>query len=422
MSFQSDVTLRRLRERAEAILSNTKREDEAHLTPDEMRTLIHDFAVHQVELEIQNEELLGAERELKDARDSYARLYNQSPVGYLTLDENGVIKRANQTFVALAGKPLSSLIGTPLSHFLEQPDRNIFWGSYRTFFKSPDGKQLDLRMNFTDTPCFWARLTGRIEPDLTGGGRGDVDATELLVIVNNITEQMRAEEALKDKITELERFSYTVSHDLKSPLITIQSYAVMVIMDLEAGNYERALRDLEKIKGASVQMAVMIDDLLELSRIGKVMSPPAPTDMNLLVADVLKQLAGPLTGSKVEIFVQPDLPTVNADRQRISEVLQNLIENAIKYMGDQSAPRIEVGATVNGAKGVFFVSDNGKGIDCRHHDTIFGLFNRLDAESGGAGVGLALVKRVIEAHGGIVWVESDGLGSGSRFSFTLPLQ
>jgi PAS domain S-box-containing protein len=422
MSFKSEVTLRRLRERAEAILSETDTGEVAHISPQEMRTLIHDFAVHQVELEIQNEELLGAELELKATRDSYARLYNQSPVGYLTLDENGVIKRANQTFVALSGMTLSALIGTPFSNLLEVPDRSLFWGTYRSFFRNPTGKQLDFRMRMKDGFCFWARLTGRIEPDQVARAVDDLRTTDLLVIVNNITEQKRAEEALQEKNDELERFTYTVSHDLKSPLITIQSFAVMIQMDLQEGKYDRAQQDLKKIENASLQMSTMINDLLELSRVGRVMSAPLPVDMNVLVADVLAQLAGLLDGHQIEMCVHAVLPTVLGDRQRIFEVMQNLIENAIKYMGEQATPRIEIGVWHDDRENGLFVSDNGIGIDAKNHETIFGLFNKLDLKSGGAGVGLALVKRIIDVHGGRVWVESEGVGRGSRFNFTLTLQ
>ncbi len=236
----------------------------------------------------------------------------------------------------------------------------------------------------------------------------------------DITERKQILQELQDKNTELDRFAHTISHDLKSPLITIQAYAGMIKKDLEAGKYERAQEDMTRIEGAADKMTSLLRDLLELSRAGRMMDEPLPLDMNRLVKNTLQQLAGPLAGGHVEIVIQPDLPSVLGDGKRIVEVLQNLIENAIKYRGDQAAPRIRIGARQMGKECVFFVSDNGKGIDPRHHEKVFGLFNKLDAESEGTGVGLALVKRIIEAHGGRVWVESEGEGKGSRFCFTLP--
>ena len=234
------------------------------------------------------------------------------------------------------------------------------------------------------------------------------------------TERKQAEQELQSKNSELERFTYTVSHDLKSPLITILSYVGMIKKDLDTGNYVRAEGDLNRIEGAAVKMKELLSGLLELSRVGRMMSEASPIDMNRLVHDCLAQLRGSLEKKQVEIVLQPNLPAILGDAQRISSALQNLIENAIKYMGDQPAPRIEIGTREEGRDTVFFISDNGAGIDPRHHEKIFGLFDKLDAKSAGTGIGLALVKRVIEVHGGRVWVESEGVGKGSSFCFTLP--
>ena len=234
----------------------------------------------------------------------------------------------------------------------------------------------------------------------------------------DITERRQIEHELHVKNVELDRFAYTVSHDLKSPLITIQAYAGMIAKDMEAGKYERAREDIKRIEGAADKMTTLLNDLLELSRAGKMMNEPTEVDMNRVVKDTLAQLAGSVNLSQVEVVVQTDLPAVLGDPKRIAEVVQNLIENAIKYMGDQVSPRIEVGTRQDAKELTFFVSDNGKGIEPRFHEKIFGLFDKLDAKSEGTGVGLALVKRIVEVHGGRVWVESEGEGMGSRFCFT----
>jgi signal transduction histidine kinase len=233
-------------------------------------------------------------------------------------------------------------------------------------------------------------------------------------------ELLRSEAALIAKNTELERFTYTVSHDLKSPLITIQSYAGMISKDLADGNYARAQGDLKRIEGATAKLTEMLNDLLELSRVGRIMNPPEKINMNLLVTDVLKQLDGLFIQKQIEVILHPDLPSVTGDMKRLSAVIQNLFENAIKNMGDQVAPRIEVGIRNDGGESIFFVKDNGKGIEPCFHESIFGLFNKLDSKIEGTGIGLALVKRIIEVHGGRVWVESNGVGTGSCFCFTVP--
>jgi len=151
------------------------------------------------------------------------------------------------------------------------------------------------------------------------------------------------------------------------------------------------------------------------------MNAPVRVPFDDLVRDALDTVHGQLQARHITVRSQPDLPSVHGDRQRLTEVLQNLIDNAVKYMGDQPDPRIEIGQRgAEDNKPIFYVKDNGIGIAPEYHERIFGLFNKLDARSEGTGVGLALVKRIIEFHGGRIWVESE-LGKGSIFYFTLPV-
>lgn len=245
------------------------------------------------------------------------------------------------------------------------------------------------------------------------------DKTLLAGYTIDITERKEREKELQQKNAELERFAYTVSHDLKSPLITIKGFAGALERDLLKGNYERMEGDLRRVNDAADKMNDLMRDLLELSTIGHVVSAPEPVDMNLLVVDVLAQLAGPLSNKNINVTVQPGLPAALCDRQRMAEVVQNLIENAVNYIGEQKKPQILFGMRTEDGINIFFVQDNGIGIDKKYHQNIFGLFNQLDAKSNGTGIGLALVKRIVELHGGNVWVESDGAGKGSRFCFTV---
>ncbi len=241
-----------------------------------------------------------------------------------------------------------------------------------------------------------------------------------LMALEEVIAHRRYEKILLEKNSELENFAHTVSHDLKSPLLTIQAFAGIIVKDLEAGNLARVRENANRIRNSAEQMNALVSDLLELCRIGKTIGASVPIDMNQLVRDVLTQLAGPLDNSQVLTIVQPDLPRLHGDPTRMAEVVQNLVENAIKYMGDQPYPRIGIGVRYDGAESVFFVCDNGAGVDPIHHERIFGLFNKLDATSDGTGIGLSLVRRIIEVHGGRVWVESDGNGLGSSFCFTIP--
>ena len=206
---------------------------------------------------------------------------------------------------------------------------------------------------------------------------------------------------------------------MKSPIITIKCFTGSLEKDLEKGNYQRMAGDLKRVSTAADKMNGLLRDLLELSTIGRIIKTPEVVDMNLLVADVLMQLAGPLKNRNLTVAVQPGLPEILCDKRRMAEVLQNLFENAINYIGDQAEPQIQFGMREEAGENIFFVQDNGIGIDEKFHRIIFGLFNKLDTESSGTGIGLALVKRIIEVHDGKVWVESEGEGLGCRFCFTI---
>jgi signal transduction histidine kinase len=163
----------------------------------------------------------------------------------------------------------------------------------------------------------------------------------------------------------------------------------------------------------------LLNELLELSRIGRLINPPEKVAFIDIVNDALVLIEGQLTANNTRVIVQENMPIVHGDRLRLVEVMQNLIDNASKFSSSQPHPQIEIGATEENSNLVFFVRDNGIGINPSFHERIFNLFDKLDPKSEGTGVGLALVKRIIEVHGGKIWVESEGSGKGSTFCFTL---
>ncbi len=236
------------------------------------------------------------------------------------------------------------------------------------------------------------------------------------------TEREKLINELEGKNSELERFTYTVSHDLKSPLITIKGFLGFLEQDAANGNIVRLKADIQRISNATEKMQLLLNDLLELSRVGRLVNPSQSVNFQELVREAIELVHGQIQSRGIQISIQENLPAVYGDKQRLVEVLQNLIDNAAKFMGDQSVPRIEIG--LNGYERglpVFYVRDNGIGIDPAHHDRIFGLFNKLDAASEGTGIGLALVKRIIEIHGGRIWVQSE-TDKGATFFFTLRVE
>ena len=249
----------------------------------------------------------------------------------------------------------------------------------------------------------------------------------IVVNLRDVTERKQAEEKLKKAMEELEhanaemeRFTYTVSHDLKSPLVTINTFLGYLSKDLSGSDAGRIEKDMFYMHGAADKMGKLLDELLDISRIGRIVNPAVPVTFHELVQEALILVAGGIEerGAKVQVSDEPI--TLYGDRPRLVEIWQNLVENAVKFMGDQASPRIDIGAERRGRETVFFVRDNGIGMDPKYKSKIFGLFEKLDPNSEGIGMGLAITKRIVELYQGTIWFESEGLGQGTCFWFTLP--
>ena len=225
---------------------------------------------------------------------------------------------------------------------------------------------------------------------------------------------------LESRNAEMERFVYTVSHELRTPLISVGGIVGFLKKDLENEDAQRIETDLRLIGDALTRMDQLLGETLELSRIGRIVNPPEDVSFDEIVSEALDQTGASIKARGVNVSVADGLPLVRVDKMRIVEVLVNLIENSVKYMGDQPHPRIEIGYRSDEGQTIFFVRDNGIGIDPSQHDKVFELFYKVDNKTEGTGAGLAIIKRIIEVHGGKIWIES-GLGNGCTVCFTLPL-
>jgi signal transduction histidine kinase len=224
---------------------------------------------------------------------------------------------------------------------------------------------------------------------------------------------------LERKNEEMSRFVYTVSHDLRSPLVTIKAFLGYLEQDIKEKQTEAADKDMVYIRNAADKMAVLLDELLKLSRIGSKGNLKAEISLQTLAGEVLDLLAGRISGRGVRVSVTEEPVVVYGDIARLTELYQNLIDNAVKFMGDQTDPVIEIGARQEPTGITLYVRDNGSGIDPRHQKKLFGLFEKLDTLTEGVGMGLAIARRVVELHEGTIWVESGGAGTGATFYFKL---
>ncbi len=367
-----------------------------------------------------------AKEALEASRAKYYTVFSSSPDAIvITSKADSGLLEVNEGFSRFFGIDREAAVGrtsAELGLWTNRDDRLRVRAALER-----DGKVHDFET------CFEVRVGGSPETMKSVPCSISVEAIEIdgrphtLTLIRDISETKRVEaereafvEQLETKNAELERFTYTVSHDLKSPLVTIRGFVGLLERDVASGRSERVQRDIERIDGAAATMGRLLDELLELSRIGRVTLPPTEVPLKSLAVEAAELVAGRISERHVQLRIMDDLPTVSGDHPRLVEVFQNLLENAIKFLGEQTDPKVEIGVGESRGKPACYVRDNGVGIDSHYHEQIFGLFNRLDQSIEGTGIGLALVKRIVEVHGGEIWVESEGVGHGSTFWLTLP--
>jgi len=259
-----------------------------------------------------------------------------------------------------------------------------------------------------------ARQTQLIKSQAESLARHNQVQAEQLQVIQKLNQECR------ESNSELEAFCYSVSHDLRAPLRSITSFSQFLVQDYESKFDEEGKRMLGVIQCEARRMGRLVDGLLSFSRLGRQPLRKSVLDLTALVNAVFDELTTRHTGRKPELELKP-LPTAHADEALMREVFVNLLSNAIKFTASQEVPRIEIGGQSDSEHTLYYVKDNGVGFDARHADKLFGVFQRLHGqeEFEGAGVGLALVQRIIHRHGGRIWAESI-VNGGATFRFTVP--
>lgn len=356
--------------------------------------------------------------DVEDRRSAEARFrvaVEASPHGMLMTDPHGRIVLVNRELERVFGYRRAELLGqsiellVPIEHRSRHPPlraefhlspRSRSMGAGRDLFgRRKDGSQIPIEI--------------ALNPIEMDGG------IFVLASVVDIGPRKKAEEELRRSNDELERFAYVASHDLQEPLRTVTSY-----MQLLSRRYADKLgADANEFIGYAVagatRMQRLIEDLLAFSRVGTQRRALEPRDANVVLQEALDDLRASIAAKKAQVICDP-LPRVLVDEAQLEQLFTNLIGNALKFSGDEP-PRVHVGARRDGQFWRFFVRDNGVGIDPKYFEKIFVIFQRLHAREKyeGTGVGLAISKKVVERHGGRIWVES-APGKGATFNFTLP--
>jgi PAS domain S-box-containing protein len=404
-----------LRRRAEEKALAAEAQTQKTLSPKEARRLLHELQVHQIELEMQNEELRRAQSELEASRSRYFDLFDLAPVGYFTLSEQGLILEANLTGAGLLGVERRDLVKRPLTRFILPEDQDIYYQHRKQLFETGTPQVYELRVLRADATPFWARLETTEAQDADG-------APVCRAVMSDVTERKQAEEKLVEMDRRKDQFLAMLSHELRNPLAPILN--AVQLLQLQKGQnsvQQKALAIIERQVG---QLTHLVGDLLDVSRAitGRIQLCQEQVAVSGIVQHAV-ETARPLIDQRrheLTVSLPPDPIWLHADASRLAQVVTNLLTNAAKYTNEGG--HIWLSAQQEGDKAVLRVRDTGLGIAPAFLPHVFDLFTQAqrssDRSQGGLGIGLTLAKRLVEMHGGTIGVTST-LGQGSEFVVSL---
>ncbi|MCI0743252.1 MAG: ATP-binding protein [Gemmataceae bacterium] len=384
------------------------------------------------QVSVAQERLVHLEQDLARLKESYRDLYHNAPVMYFSLDAQGRLVTVNDTLLQTLGYERAEVMGRSYTLLWsegakERPSAAAIEREWETHWRKRDGAQLNVWIRtvpLADDAGRFVRLRGAAL-DLT-------DRSRLAIELQARGDELeRTNTRLRQINTELEDFNYVVSHDLKEPLRTLQAYSHLLAEDFSSQLGPDGFQYINHMIQASRRLGELIDDLLKLSQAGRFKGAPQEFDLIEVVATVRNDLVGLIQQKEASVLTEGSLPALTGDQPRIAQLLANLVANGLKY-NRNPAPKVVIGQVlgplpasapvdVDHHHAVIYVRDNGIGIDPKHHQQIFGIFRRLHQtdEFEGTGAGLAICQKIVQAHGGKIWVESQA-GQGATFFFTLP--
>lgn len=360
--------------------------------------------------------------ERKKQEEKFQTIVESVPNGIILVNDKGIITLCNSDSEKMFGYSKNELLGKTVDSLVPVRYQHEHPAHRAGFTAQPKKRQMGAGRDLTGLRKDGTEFPVEI-------GLNPIHITEghfVLALIVDITERKTVEEKLhkayeqvQSKNEEMEQFVYTVSHDLKAPLVTSSSFIGFLREDLAKQNYDEFPDSLDRLERAHKRMQELIGDLLQLSRVGRMELQSEKISLEALMGDILEDNAGPLNEKDVTVVLPKTWFSLWGDKKRITQVFDNLISNAVKYASDVDQPEITIICQETDDELQVCIKDNGPGIDPQYHKKIFGLFQRLETDKEGTGVGLTIVSRIMKLHGGRVWISS-GLGLGAEFWVAFP--
>lgn len=367
-----------------------------------------------------------AENALRESEARYRQLVEEAPLPILLFDQKLNVIEVNPAFVEMTGYAPADVSGLPVTNLIEAADLagQPFRFSELQSGMLISGERLLVAKDGAHIPVFYTTrklADGRFQSVLQDITLRKKAEQAFRLRHNELEDRVRERTAdLEASNRELESFSYAVSHDLRAPLRAISGFSELLFENYADRMDEEGANNLNRIRENIRQMGLLIDDLLAFSRLGRGALYPQPVYVRGLLEDIIVSFAAEASSRKVAWHIGT-LPDCTADYAMLRQVFANLIENALKYSRIREETVIEMAGRVDSGDVVYWVGDNGVGFDMKYANKLFGIFNRLhhDDEVEGTGIGLAIVQRVVQRHGGRVWAEAEA-GKGAKFYFSIP--
>lgn len=384
----------------------------------ELRKRITESEILGTGLEASEAERKQTEKALWKPKRFLSKIFDSIRDPFCVIDRNYRITQVNEAYAQMRNKPVKELIGEKCYETLYNRNSICEDCIVEKSFLSGDPCAKDKHLTFPDGTEEWVGIY--TYPIIDEGSA----VSHVIEYIRDITERKRSEKRqvrllkeLESANQELKDFAYIASHDLKAPLRAISSLANWIASDYSDKFDEDGRELMDLLIGRVKRMHLLIEGILQYSRLGHIKEEGVEINLNEIVREVIDTLAPP---EHIEIRVENKLPTILCEETRIKQVFQNILSNAVKYI-DKPKGEIKIGCVEDDSYWMFSITDNGHGIDEKYFKKIFHIFQALSPcdETESTGIGLALVKKIIEMYGGKIWVESK-VGLGSTFFFTLP--